>query len=250
MNIAIVDDEQIEIEHLSILIREYAAINKLQISISTFTSGEEILEDYHPYAYTAIFMDIYMGGMTGIETSEKIREADHNAVIAFLTSCDDHMPEAFSLHAYDYISKPATKERIFKVLDDILMRKTKEADEPRLTIKDGSNDISLPYSDIAAVRTSRPNYLDIIEVGGAEYNVRLTFSEVVAKLEADSRFLQVMRGVLVNMDSITRIEDGTCIVEDRLPLPVNVRNEKELKTTWQNYKIDSIRSERGRKRQK
>ena len=55
MNIAIVDDEQAEIDTLSSVIKEYAAANKAGLSLHTFHSAEELLAGYHPYAYTAIF---------------------------------------------------------------------------------------------------------------------------------------------------------------------------------------------------
>ena len=76
----------------------------------------------------------------------------------------------------------------------------------------------------------------------------MTFSEASGILLSDSRFLPIMRGVIVNMAFITRLEQGSCSLEGGLHFPVNVKNEETLKTTWQNYKIDCIRKERERRR--
>ncbi len=53
-----------------------------------------------------IFMDIYMEGMTGMESHRKHSCAmDSDTLIVFLTASEEHMPDAFRFHAYDYISK-------------------------------------------------------------------------------------------------------------------------------------------------
>ena len=254
MNIAIVDDEQAEIDTLSSILKEYAAVGKLPLSLQIFHSAEELLSSYHPYAYTAIFMDIYMGGMTGINAAKQILSSDSHAIIIFLTHSDEHMPEAFSIHAYDYIGKPAKKERLFKVMDDVLMRKSEYDASPRLTFSYEKNKISVPYSDIVCVRTSRHNYLEIIvraQNTCADYNTyltRLTFAEVQQTLSTDRRFLLVLRGVLVNMEHIIAIDGGICRLTNGTEVSINVRGAKEIENTWQNYIFDNIRSERRERR--
>ena len=71
----------------------------------------------------------------------------------------------------------------------------------------------------------------------------MTFSKVAALLNKESRYLPVLRGILVNMDYITRIEQEICELEDGTRLSINVRNAKSLKNTWQNYKLDCIRAD-------
>ncbi len=249
MNIAIVDDEQIERDRLSGIINEYSRLNRLEISLYTFSSAEEFVKAYHPYAYTLIFLDIYMPGMTGIEAARSIMETDRAAMIIFLTSSSDHMPEAFSLHVYDYISKPAGRERIFKVMDDALMRTTKARSESILTFISNRQTIAVRYSEIMMVRTSGRN-LEIVDVDGESYVTRLAFSEAESRLSADNRFLTLLRGIMVNMDHIVDIRDGVCHMTNGESVAVNVKNSKALAATWQNYRIGSIRAERKERRNK
>ena len=250
MNIAIVDDEPGEIETLSAVIKEYAALNKLDIRMDAFRSAEELLKDYRPYAYTAIFMDVYMDRMDGVSAARKIFATDRHAIIIFLTSSDEHMPEAFSLHAYDYIGKPAKKERLFKVMDDVLQKVTEYSNTPKLSFMYDRREISIRYPDIVMVKTAGRNYLEIMENTRKSYQTRLTFSEVSALLSKDNRFLPVLRGILVNMDYIVSIDQEICELAGGIRLSINVRNAKELKTTWQNYKLDCIRSDRKSRRGK
>ena len=248
MNIAIVDDEPSEIDTLSAVIKEYASISKTSVTLHTFRSAEELLQNYRPYAYTAIFMDVYMNGMDGVCAAREVFAIDRHAIIIFLTSSDEHMPEAFSLHAYDYIGKPAKKERLFKVMDDVMLKVTEFSNAPKLTFSYEREQVSIPYPDIVLVRTAGHNYLEIAEASGETYKTRLTFSEASRLLSKDTRFLPVLRGILVNMDYIRLIEQEICELEGGIRLSINVKSAKDLKATWQNYKLDSIRSERLKRR--
>lgn len=248
MNIAIVDDEQREIDTLSDILKEYAALSKLPLSLQIFHSAEELLPVYRPYAYTAIFMDIYMSGMTGIAAAEQILSRDRHALIIFLTTSAEYMPEAFSMHAYDYISKPAKEERLFKVMDDALMRQTEYQNSPKLTFSWERRNISLPYSDIICIKTGKHNYLEIIDTSNNTFLTRQTFSEVTRSLTGDGRFLTVLRGVLVNMEHIIGMEKGICRLSNGTEVPVSIKNAKELEATWQNYIFDRIRIERQERR--
>lgn len=84
MNIAIVDDDIRECDKLSETIKEYAAQARLPLTLSVYHSAEEILASYRPYAFTAIFMDVYMDGMTGVDAARDILAADSHAIIIFL----------------------------------------------------------------------------------------------------------------------------------------------------------------------
>lgn len=247
MNVAIVDDEQNEIDLLSGVINEYSNINKLDISLFAFHSAEEILSSYRPYAYTLIFMDIYMSGKTGVEAARTIMENDPGAMIIFLTTSDEHMPEAFSLHVYDYINKPAGRERLFKVLDDALMRTTKKSTEPVFTFMSNRHTIAVRFSEILLIRTSGRN-LEIVDTDGERYETRMAISEAEQRLAGDARFLTLMKGIIVNMDFITDIRDGVCYMTNGESASVNVKNAKNLTTVWQNYRIGSIRAERRERR--
>ncbi len=247
MNIAIVDDEKNEIDRLASVIDEYARINKLEMTVFKFLSAEEIIDSYRPYAFSLIFLDIYMPGMTGIEAAGTIMEIDPGAMIIFLTSSDEHMPEAFSLHVYDYINKPAEKERLFRVLDDALMRTTKKSSEQVLTFMSNRHTIAVRFSEILLIRTNGRN-LEIVDTDGESYETRMAFSEAEKRLAGDARFLTLMKGIVVNMDHIVRISDGRCYMTNNENVAVNVKKSKALTEIWQNYRIGCIRAERRERR--
>ena len=155
MNIAIVDDIPEETEPLKEYLAEYASVNKLDFSLEEYESAEALLEDYRPFRYTMIFMDIYMEGMTGVEAAKKIRLTDSDTFLIFLTNSLEFMPEAFSLHAFEYMEKPVKRDRIFTILDDILKLDTDRSVSPLLEFISNRNKVLLPYDSIVFIQIGR-----------------------------------------------------------------------------------------------
>lgn len=170
MNIAIVDDKSEEREALKTLLTEYTAINSLEIILHEFPSGEIFLSEYTPFTYTVVFLDIYMNGMTGVETAEKIRKTDTDTPVIFLTTSREHMGNAFSVHAFDYIEKPADREKLFTCMDDLLKTKTALYSET-LHFSQDRIEHRLPFPDIVSVNTAKTNYLDITDKKGKVYHI-------------------------------------------------------------------------------
>ena len=240
MNVAIIDDEENEAGKLSGLIREYAAFHELSAELSYYNGAEEFLKEYAPYRYTAVFMDIYMDGLSGIEASERITKLDPDALIVFVTSSGEHMSDAFRLHAYDYLAKPVERERVFRLLDDILKKRTELC--PTLDLMCGREEHSLKYSEILSACADGHN-VEVTDTGGKKYRAYAPFYSVADPLNADKRFLLINRGVLVNMDYILQFSGGTCRMTGNYSLPVNLRKSKTLEQTWQNYMFTRVRNE-------
>ena len=155
----------------------------------------------------------------------------------FLTTSEDHRPEAFSVFATTYISKPSSREAIFRALDHIFHCRTEK--EQYFSFSYDRREYSLSYADIEAIETDR-NYIVITDKRGACYRTRMTFSSVQEQM--DARFLVLMKGIMVNMDYISQIQDTVCILRDGKTLPVQVKKKKEIQQKWLNYKFAAIRN--------
>ena len=242
MNIAIVDDIRNEIDNLKKLLSEYAATIGTTFSFSEFSSGEDFLDNYHAFKYTIIFLDIYMTGITGIKVAEKIRETDKEAIIVFSTTSVEHMADAFSIHAFDYVVKPAKKDKIFRMMDDILQKHTSFYSE-KLKFSVNRQDYMIPYSEIVSIETSKRNYLEISNSRGELFKPRMTFSYILELLRNENNFLQINRNIIVNMDYISSMDDGMCKMEGNLSFPIYTKKIKETEQIWRNYMFRKVRKE-------
>lgn len=103
IHLGILDDRQEDRERLHTILTEYGAVNGIRVHVSSFAAGEELLKNYEPYLYTAVFLDIYLEQGTGIEVAREIRKRDPDTLLIFMTISEDHRAEGFRVHAFDYL---------------------------------------------------------------------------------------------------------------------------------------------------
>jgi len=239
MRIAIVDDLSEEATSMEKLLCSFADEKNISPNISRFISGEEFLDALKKDSFDIIFMDIYMDGMTGVETAKAMRKKYSRCILIFLTTSLEHMQAAFSCHAFEYIQKPASYERVREVMTDVINILPNNSQYMEFTCNRHS--VRLMYSDFA-VAVSSDHYIDITDISGHVYKTRMKFSDFTAPLLNDSRFLQINKGILVNMDWVVSFENNMCIMRNNLRMPVKVRDRVQIEEHWLRYSFEQIRT--------
>ena len=130
MHIALTDDRPDALAKLSNALTEYADLHGLHFDLYPFSGGEELLEALPAHRFSIIFLDVFMNGISGIETAAKIRETDEDVCLIFLTTSKEHQNEAIHWHVYDYINKDEGPEAVFRVMDRLLRRAVPRTDDP------------------------------------------------------------------------------------------------------------------------
>ena len=195
MRIALADDLAPDRKQLEELLRSYAALHQLDLEVESFSKGEDLLAVSAPFRFAIVFLDIYMEGITGLETAKKLRELDDDVVLIFLTTSEDHRADAFSLFATDYLVKPIGEEAVFRTLDHVLRLHTDR--ENRFSFSSNRRDYALPQRDLVSLVTDG-NYLTVTDRRGVSYRTRMTAS--AAEKALDQRFLVLMKGIkMVNL---------------------------------------------------
>jgi len=215
------------------LLREWNKTKQLSLDIRPFENGPDFLHSCETNSYDLVFMDIYMGPPDGIETAEKMKLIRKNTILVFLTSSADHMPSAFSLHAFDYLLKPLVATHLYKVLDDIHELTIKS--QPHLDLPIDKMLIPVLYKDIRYI-VSDSNYTQVF--ADSEYRCRSPFKTVTAPLESDDRFILVNRGILVNMEHVRDMETVFCVMDDKTELPINTKRINDCKQALITFQFD------------
>jgi DNA-binding NtrC family response regulator len=129
-NILIVDDEDHIRRIMSIM------LGKKNYSCSLAASGEEALALVERQSFDAVFTDLKMPGLDGIELLGRLKEMDRDLVVIVVTAFASMETAILAMKAgaYDYISKPFNEEEIVLVLEKALERK-RLLDENRLLKK-------------------------------------------------------------------------------------------------------------------
>lgn len=84
-----------------------------------FIHVDEMIEAVKEKKPDAIFMDVEMPEMNGIELAKTLQDIDPRINIIFTTGYKEYMPEAFDLYASGYLLKPVEEEEVRKALDHL-----------------------------------------------------------------------------------------------------------------------------------
>ena len=164
-----------------------------------FDSGDAFLSSFSSDKYDIVFMDIFMNGMSGVETASKMRQIDSHVILIFLTASADYMPDAFRVHAFHYILKPYQKDAIFACLNDASLHLP--ASETFISFSVNAIEVRIFASQIVCI-VADSHYTWITDRNGQKYHPCAAFGTFSKQLLSDRHFLLVSRGVLCNMDDI------------------------------------------------
>ncbi len=238
LKIAFVDDEPGCLDEIEQIFRNFGKETGHPVETLPFESGEAFLKAFETGSFDLVFMDIYMEGMNGVAAALKMRRQDRGCLLVFLTSSMDFMPDAFSCHAFEYVTKPFTKERIFDVLSDAVKVLPREQSYVELTAD--RKTVCLFLDEIASAVTDA-HYLDITLTDGRKLRCRMTMTEFMEKIGADPRFIPVNKGIAVNAEHILAFEKGCCIMESGARFPVRVRDSAKVEQKARDYHFEKIR---------
>ncbi len=232
------DDEQKCLDEIDRLCQSFGESIGCSIETVPFVSGETFLESFASGGFDLVFMDIYMEGIDGISAALQLRRQDNYCLLVFLTSSMDFMPNAFSCHAFEYITKPFSKERIFDVLLDAVHVLPQDSKYIELTID--RKCVRIFFNEIASAVTDA-HYLNITLADSEKLRCRMTMPEFMDKIKGDTRFISVNKGITVNAEYILDFEKGCCIMESGARFPLRVRDSAKIEQMTRDYHFENIR---------
>ena len=115
MKILAVDDERLALENIVSLLHRVEE----KAEIVSFLSGTKALAYLSQNNVDIAFLDIEMGGFSGIALAQKCKELCPAINIIFVTGFSKYMPDAFRLHVSGYLMKPVREKDLRIELDNL-----------------------------------------------------------------------------------------------------------------------------------
>lgn len=85
--------------------------------VNSYESAETLLWDFeNGIRFDIFFLDIFMNGINGVEAAKRIRTADPDAILVFVSSSNDFYRESYDLYAFNYLLKPMSQDKLAEVL--------------------------------------------------------------------------------------------------------------------------------------
>lgn len=223
LKIAVVDDEQAVCETLTRYMKHFSNVEQIPVEISCYSSGVKFLETV-PFRFDAVFLDIEMPALDGMETAREIRGMDENICIVFITNMAHYAIQGYEVNALDFIVKPVEYAAFARMMKKVCRFSAKYKTENSLTIKIDREIKKVAISDILYIETEG-SYL-IYHILDGTYRVRGTLKNIEKELERQG-FLRCNHCYLVNAKYITDVKKDSVLVR-REELKISRNKKKEF----------------------
>ena len=239
LTVLAVDDEAPALDELAYLLGRHPDVGEVH-SASDATSA---LRELNQHTIDAVFLDINMPGLSGIELAGVLANYAHRPAVVFVTAHEDKAVAAFDVGAVDYLLKPIRQDR----LDEAVRRVVSTAPKTPATPQPDDQDWNVVPAELGGITHLVPrdsigwveaegDYARLHSATGAHL-VRIPLSTLEIRWR-DHGFQRIHRSYLVSLRQVTglRTADGAVLVRLRangtspaVELPVSRRQARELR---------------------
>jgi two-component system, LytTR family, response regulator len=241
LTILAVDDEQAQLEDLARLLRSSPYVDDVECAVD----GHDALIKASAHRYDAIFLDVRMPDLDGLELGRVLRRFSAAPQLVFVSAYDTAAVDAFELRALDYLLKPVSRKRVQETLERVTaaVQTASDADEPRRPARVSDEQDMVPVTNMrnGAIRLvprssilyahSNGDFVRIVTEDG-RYLLRATLNEIERRWEPFG-FARVHRQYVANLRCAVEVRPrlgGTAelVFADEQAIPVARRHVTDL----------------------
>lgn len=234
MRVLAVDDELPALEDLVRMLEASPTVERVE---SAASAEEALVALGDGAAIDAVFLDVRMPGLGGLELARVLRRFEHSPAIVFVSAFDDAAVGAFEVAAVDYLVKPVSRRRLDEAIERAARRSAAEEpaehDDETLAVDAlrGGGTRLLPRSSVLYLQA----HGDYVRVASSEgrFLVRARLSDLEERWAAHG-FVRVHRGFVVNLRRAVEVRprlNGTAVLvmTDGAEVPIARRQVGELR---------------------
>ncbi len=225
LRILVLDDEAPALDELTFLLRRDPRVGE----VFACDSPTEALRMLKETEVDAVFLDIQMPGLTGIELASVLGRFKEPPAIVFVTAHDQHAVDAFDLDAVDYVLKPVREERLAEAIRRVLGAARTPTPVDQVPVERGGVTRFVPVPEIRYVE-AEGDYARL-HTGTEAHLVRIPLAQLEAQW-APNGFVRIHRSLLVALPYVEelRVDAGHCsVVVGGTELPVSRRHTRSLR---------------------
>jgi DNA-binding LytR/AlgR family response regulator len=234
MRVLAVDDELPALEDLVRMLEASPTVDRVESAASAEVALVALGDGA---AIDAVFLDVRMPGLGGLELARVLRRFEHPPAIVFVSAFDDAAVGAFEVAAVDYLVKPVSRRRLDEAIERAARRGAPDehaADDDETLAVDalrGGGMRLLPRSTVLYLQA----HGDYVRVASSEgrFLVRARLSDLEERW-AGHGFVRVHRGFVVNLRRAVEVRprlNGTAVLvmSDGAEVPIARRQVGELR---------------------
>ncbi|HEU5473205.1 MAG TPA: LytTR family DNA-binding domain-containing protein [Actinophytocola sp.] len=238
LRVLAVDDVPAALDELCALLHDAAEVVEVAGAADPITALRMIQSD----RFDAVFLDVAMPGLDGLELAALLARLSDPPVIVFVTAYDKHAVAAYGVGAVDYLLKPVRAERLADALTRVLrVLRTKDPEPVDTPAALPDAMAALPVESAGRTRYVRRNEVHYVEAHGdyvrlytktGVHLVRMPISRLEEYWEA-AGFVRVHRSFLVALGAVRELRSdavgGLLAHTDLGDVPVSRRHARDLR---------------------
>lgn len=233
MRIAVCDDDEREIDHLSELITEYQSSRRVSLECHFFHNSIDFLSVWKGGDYDLVLLDMVMPGVSGIKAAQELREKDRNVKLIFISSSPDFAVESYRVDAYHYLLKPVDADTLFPLLD----RAGKELsvqEEQGLVLKNREGVVRLSFAEIEFVEVINKKVLFHL-TDGVICEVTAALADFEGEILKRQEFIKTHRAYIVNLSCVQAIGVNCAVTKRGHNIPVSRQRHNQVQNAYLNF---------------
>ena len=231
LHFVLCDDNPRHNQTLSHHLSELAPMLSMESELTLVTTNPQNVIDYalHAEQPSVYLLDLVLEGenITGLDVCSAIRKRDPNAHIIYVSAYAEYAMDCVQSHAFDFILKPYTPERLENALRDVIQDLNRRIPDVPLTVTAGSLTRMMDQRDILYVQVQR-EYVTAHLTDG-QFTWRESMLQLMRRLNSEW-FIRIHKSCAVNRLHIASIDQKALEVtlKNGVILPVSRRMARTL----------------------
>lgn len=238
LHIAICDDIETELRRITALTKEYLAYRHMAAEVCAFSHPDALLTACETHNFHIFLLDMVMPMVSGIELGRSIRRRSTDAQIIYITTEPGFALDAYEVNPLHYLLKPVKQAVLFSALD-LAAEKVDFGEEITVTVKTRDGLRTFSTDAIACCEYSRHTVAYTLVSGERVETATIPckFSDYIAPLLQDRRFLQPHAAFAVNMSRVERLNKEGFTLRGGAFVPVSGKQLATVREVYMNYRL-------------
>ncbi len=202
----------------------------MQSNFIEFSSGEKVLQwlKTHTGELDILFLDMKMTGIDGMETAKRIRKADEDMGLVFVTSYADRVFDGYSVSALAYLMKPVKRAQLEEIVNRVFS-KLYQNENHTFFCKYGDVTYRIPYHKILYFVSDRRKIICVTKE--REYTFYDKLDHVA--MQVGKTFVRIHQRYLVRAAAVDSVVSNQVhIGEEKLPISRSLKDSAIMALTY------------------
>ena len=224
--VGVCDDEATVRKQLIKIIDDFCESHSETFEVFEYSSGKELIDSIDKL--DAVFLDVEMPEMNGLETAALIRKNNSNIKIIISTGHIDYFKDSVKVGIFRYVTKPFEVEEVNEALISLVLLL---GEGELLPINSNGRKLNLKQKDIISITT----YKGEISYITKENEFKERKSLLLVKDSLNESFVQISRECIINMRYLTDFTKNFVELDGRIKYEISRRRRQSLEDNYYEF---------------